>query len=360
MLLESVYASPRHSIYSFCKRDDARTISLHHPNGPLVVSPFWILSSWKENNLAPAASFPPRKTVAKKEVSKKVAKAYNGKRLQPSTLFRGSVFALLRLSPPSDAVDFDTKELESFITSHGGQMLSSELLEALRADKGSKDSPIRNCYVVCWGGYTPAHMMVHPLLSRIEKEKLCVVMPVTPIWIYSCRDDGKLVRSSKHPILFQPQSWPIRQLPVSKKSKSKEGSIKVSVSGFVGSERCGIIQALRVLGAEYTENLRSTNTHLICKESKGAKYEKAAKWGLHVVSVEWLYHTMEHGYGGKEGDGNAGCEERFSLVPDTTINAQSSPEKTRESMEEEAAPRLSQSSEEGAASLHDDFESQSS
>lgn len=322
----------------------------------MTVSPFWVVSSWKDKTLAAAASFPPRKTIMK-EASKKKAKPSKGKR-PPSSLFRGSVFALLRLSPPAGAVDFDTKELETCIMSHGGQMLSSELLEALRADKASKDSQLRNCYVVCWGGYTPVHMMVHPILSRIEKEKLCVVVPVTPVWLYSCSADRKFMKQSKHSLLFQPQSWSIHQLPESK--RVKEDGIKVSVTGFVGSERTGIIQALCVIGAHYTENLRNTNTHLICKESKGPKYEKAVKWGLHVVSVQWLYHIMEHGYAGKDGKSGEGCEKRFSLVPDTTSpsDAQSSREKSQETMTGKAAPILSKASSEGGLSLHHEFESQ--
>jgi len=235
-------------------------------------------------------------------------------------------------------------------------MLSSELLEALRADKASKDVQLRTCHVVCWGGYTPVHMMVHPLLSRIEKEKLCIVVPVTPVWLYSCSADRKLVRPNKHPALFEPQSWSMHQLPDSK--RGKQDGIKVCVTGFVGSQRTGIIQALRVISAHYTENLRSTDTHLICKESKGPKYDKAVKWGLHVVSAEWLYHIMEHGYGGKDGDGATGCEDRFSLVPEKTNPNSVSREKSRESAEDEAVPKLSQAGSDGGLSLHDEFESQ--
>lgn len=63
---------------------------------------------------------------------------------------------------------------------------------------------------------------------------------------------------------------------------------------------------LQEIGAGYTDNLTSKNTHLICKYAVGKKYEKACEWGLHVVSVEWLYHVMRYGY--KEG-----CEGEFSL-----------------------------------------------
>lgn len=337
-------------------REGARSVSLHHPNGPAAVSPLWIITSWKDDALASAASFPPRKTVSKITPKTKAEKSSKGK--PSSSLFRGSVFALLRLSPPEGSVDYNTKELETCITSHGGQLLSSELVEALRADKASKDNQLRNCYVVCWGGYTPVHMMVHPLLSRIEKEKLCNVVPVTPIWLYSCSVDRKLIKPMGHPLLFQPQTWSIHRLPELKKRKSEEDSMKISVTGFVGSERTGIIQALRVLGVHYTENLRNTNTHLICKESKGPKYEKATKWGLHVVSIEWMYHIMEYGYGGKDGgDSDGGCEERFSFL---LAAEDACREKSQELMANESAPILNQTGSNGGVTLNAEFESQRS
>jgi hypothetical protein len=139
---------------------------------------------------------------------------------------------------------------------------------------------------------------------------------------------------------------------------SKSGGIKVSVTGFVGSERTGIIHVLRVLGALYTENMRSSNTHLICKETKGPKYDKAVKWGLHVVSVNWLYHIMEYGLGGKDGDNETGCEDRFSLAfpPDGRAKHR----KSRELISKEATSKMSQTSagSDGAVSLHGEFESQ--
>lgn len=266
----------------------------------------------------------------------------------------------MRSSPPEGSVEFDVKELESNITSQGGQLLTTEMLEALRADKASQDSQLRNCYVVSWGGFTPAHMMVHPLLSRVEKEKLCVVIPVTPVWLYSCSADRKLTKPSKYPLLFEPQPCSIRRLPESK--RGKQGGIKVSVSGFVGSERSGVANALRVIGATVTDNLVNTNTHLVCKRSEGAKYEKALKWGLNVVSVDWLYHVMEHGYDGKDGDGsNKGCEEKFSLVPtdNATLDSEANNRKqANEDTDDDTATKLSQTNSEGSLSLLGDVDEQ--
>jgi hypothetical protein len=47
--------------------------------------------------------------------------------------------------------------------------------------------------------------------------------------------------------------------------------------------------------------MKSSNTHLICKEkASGLKLEKAIQLGLHIVSFDWLHHILEHGYDGKE------------------------------------------------------------
>jgi len=82
----------------------------------------------------------------------------------------------------------------------------------------------------------------------------------------------------------------------------------VSVSGFQNSERIGMKHMLLAIGAEFTENMRNTNTHLICKEAKGSKYHKAIEWGLHVVTAQWMYHIAQHGY--HEANG---CEKQFSI-----------------------------------------------
>lgn len=83
--------------------------------------------------------------------------------------------------------------------------------------------------------------------------------------------------------------------------------LKVAVTGFMGVERIGLRNMLVSIGAGYTENMGSTNTHLICKEAVGPKYLKAVEWNLHVVSVDWLFRICHHGY-------QSGCEDDFSLL----------------------------------------------
>jgi hypothetical protein len=232
-----------------------------------------------------------------------------------SELFRGCVFALMRLAPPADGVDYDSSELERKIVQHGGQMLSTKLVEALKADKARTDQKQRKCFVVGWGGYESSHVAMNPLLSQVQRSSLCKVLPVSPVWLDTCIAEEKLTTPSKRPLLFEPQSWPTRRLPDRLSTKAKGGGLKVAVTGFVGSERTGIIHLLQSIGVTYTENMRSSNTHLICKESSGPKYDKAMEWGLHVVTIDWLFHIAQFGYGGQSKNSSTavGCEGQFSL-----------------------------------------------
>lgn len=289
----------------------ARTLSLHHPNGPASVSSWWVLESWKDKSLQSPSDYIPQKQVS---VEKPLQKERKKNPSKPThSLFRGALFCFMRLTPPEGTVDFDSKDMEKLITLHGGQMLSTKWLDALKADSQLDDCQRRKCYIVTWGGYAPSHITIHPLLAQAKSQNLCALIPVSPIWIQTCVLDEKVPSPEKHPLLFQPQSWAMRRLDSDVSTSKKVGlRIKVSVTGFVGHERTGIIHLLRAIGAEYTESMRNSNTHLICKENKGPKYQKALEWGLHVVSVDWLHHIVQHGYGGEKGTDN-GCEEYFAV-----------------------------------------------
>jgi hypothetical protein len=88
-------------------------------------------------------------------------------------------------------------------------------------------------------------------------------------------------------------------------------SVRISITGFVGSKRTALIQLIQAI-ATYDDAMRTSTTHLICKEASGNKYDKALEWKLHIVSQEWLYHVMEYGYSGAEKQ-EEGCESQFSL-----------------------------------------------
>lgn len=302
-----------------CSRDAAEIVSNHHPMGTVFASPRWLTMSWKEKRLLPTSAYRPRSPPvevskpATKEMEKKMA---SSALLPPekkiiSSLFKGSLFALIRLAPPDGAVDFDFGELTTDFVSNGGQMLTSKIIEALRTDKKGRDATRRNCYVVFWGGYTPTHLAIHPLVSQVQKEDLCRIVLVTPIWLRASIADGKVISVSRQKLLFHPQAWPLQKLP--------PHLLKISITGFVKPERTAIYQLINAIGATSTENLSRDNTHLICREAKGPKYEKAQVWRLHVVTVDWIYHIARFGYGGESSSGDnlkVGCEDKFQFGND--------------------------------------------
>jgi twin BRCT domain len=284
-------------------REAAQTVTLHHPNGPAYVSPRWVVASWNEQQLQPPHRFEPRQKI---EIIKSANPTKVNSHRVSTGLFRGTIFCIIRIAPPEGCIDWNSDDLESTIAHHGGQMLSSKLLEALRSDQSKHDAVRRTLYIVCWGGYTPLHATLNPNLAHIKKEDLCSIVPVTPIWLNTAVAEQKMVIPNRRPLLFQPQSWPFSAL-----SKST----KIALTGFAGSERTGLMQLIETLGATYTANLKPNNTHLICKEANGPKYDKAMEWNLHVVTVEWLHHVAR--YGLVESDGV--IENKFRLRVDAGI-----------------------------------------
>ena len=90
--------------------------------------------------------------------------------------------------------------------------------------------------------------------------------------------------------------------------------LDISLTGFQGTEKAVIVNIIGAIGGLYHGNMSNVNTHLVFKKNAtGLKLEKAIEWGLHVVSIQWLYHILEHGYGGVDDD-ELGCEKKFSLV----------------------------------------------
>jgi len=229
-------------------------------------------------------------------------------------------------------VDFDAAELEKLIRSHGGQLLSSKIIEALKIDNAAAAtttaaaSKKRKCYVVGWGGYMPSHLDIHPLLSQVKRNNLCDMQEVTPIWLYTCVTERKAITPSRLPILFSAaNSRPIHLIsaapsktdtkaPTKKTASSEKENpspppdIRISITGFSGSKRTAIMHLIKAMGATYDDSMRTSTTHLICEKGVAVggskKYDKAVEWKIRVVAVDWLYHVAQYGFDGKD-SGNA-------------------------------------------------------
>jgi DNA replication regulator DPB11 len=60
-------------------------------------------------------------------------------------------------------------------------------------------------------------------------------------------------------------------------------------------QRQQIIDLVVANGADYHGDLTKKITHLVVYKPEGAKYKHAKLWGLRLVSVEWIYDSVERG-----------------------------------------------------------------
>ncbi|XP_061181170.1 DNA topoisomerase 2-binding protein 1-like [Saccostrea echinata] len=71
----------------------------------------------------------------------------------------------------------------------------------------------------------------------------------------------------------------------------------ITVSGLDSEERNQVKKAVEAEGGKYTGEMKVNEcTHLIINKPKGAKYEFAKKWKIHIVKSDWLYDSIERGY----------------------------------------------------------------
>ena len=375
------------------RRDDVRYFCREHPKGPICVTVDWILSCIYHSSSV-LLSIPPfpsepssssattssatTRMIQKQQPQSGIIESNNSakggvttnsnsnnsnsitmmKLLKKSSakIFRGDVFTIIPSKNPTvDVLNFDSTQMQSVILDSGGLLLSKTLLLAIKKDakqqqqqqqsspslEGTISSSLDRKYYVISSRWLQLDCPTSfPLLAELAKVGI-KVMAVSPIWVASCIENDCVYDPTEYPMLFQPQTWPIRLMlmkqqsspasmvataAISKKSvhgnngggtssnsSNTNTNTKVkflfSVTGFVDSSRYGIITLLTQLGAEFTDNLSRKNTHLICKEAKGPKYTKALEWGLHVVSIEWLYHVVRYGY-------EEGSEGRFLISND--------------------------------------------
>ncbi len=225
-----------------------------------------------------------------------------------ATLFRGLLFALSRVAPPTGTVDFDSKEQESIIRKHGGQILSLKLMDAMKTDSKSS-SQRRKCYVVCWGG--APRLELNPILSQLKRNDICDLILVTPIWLKTCISIQKLIPPSRMLEVFAPRALPWKSMEAM--------DLRVSLSGFTAMEKMALMTLMKICGVCFMNEMTTKCTHLICKQNTpGLKLQKAMEWGLHIVSINWLFYILQYGYSGDDSS-REGCENRFALILNDSV-----------------------------------------
>ena len=53
-----------------------------------------------------------------------------------------------------------------------------------------------------------------------------------------------------------------------------------------------LTKVIALVGASHTDNFSRSNHVLLCKTPRGRKFEAALKWGLPIVTVDWLYRSV--------------------------------------------------------------------
>ncbi|OUM56241.1 hypothetical protein PIROE2DRAFT_19232 [Piromyces sp. E2] len=66
----------------------------------------------------------------------------------------------------------------------------------------------------------------------------------------------------------------------------------ITITNYHGQARKYIIQLIYALGAKFTSNMTTDNTHIICGDGK--KYEKAVEWNIEIVNHIWLEESYRN------------------------------------------------------------------
>jgi len=92
-------------------------------------------------------------------------------------------------------------------------------------------------------------------------------------WIHECWKEKKYVNTTKF------------------KMKPFCGCL-IAVTGLASPTRLEIKKLVENYGGLYTPDLTRSCTHLLSKEPEGLKYHYAIQWGIHCVSPDWLFDSI--------------------------------------------------------------------
>ncbi|KAL0413648.1 UNVERIFIED_CONTAM: hypothetical protein Sradi_1566500 [Sesamum radiatum] len=173
----------------------------------------------------------------------------NGKHMKSATVFKGKLFRFSSSFPEEQR-----PEIVLWVHEGGGEVIV--------------DQNINNAHFTVERHGVP--QLTHTFGSTY----------VTTHWIHSCLQDGCLLDVSSH-ILYSPLTC---QIPL----PGFEG-YRLCVSRYDMRERQLLRNLCYVLGVKFVEKLTKKVTHLLCKFADGDKYEAACRWGIHVVTAEWIY-----------------------------------------------------------------------
>ena len=112
---------------------------------------------------------------------------------------------------------------------------------------------------------------------------------VTPVWVEDCSLAKKLL-----PAWPQPVEKPWHRPLISREPPAAMRRLVIAQTNYRGAAKNDVEDMVRILGATFTTTLSMSNTHLVCREYHGAKYEKAIQWKLKMVNHRWLEDCLWH------------------------------------------------------------------
>lgn len=72
-------------------------------------------------------------------------------------------------------------------------------------------------------------------------------------------------------------------------------NVVVTVTGYKDCERMKLIKFISFTGANYVGKMTKSNTHLICWNFEGKKYQFAKEYGILIVNHKWLEDCVKEG-----------------------------------------------------------------
>ena len=173
-----------------------------------------------------------------------------------STLFGGIKFCIQNFSPEK------LKAYTDMVIAHGA--------ESVCENSSSFTPSIMN-----------NRIMIVPFAKFIPKTEVAVY---TEIWLDKCIDNNN--------VQFE---FDIYDRPLPFKQISAFEAFSFSITGYENIERSNIGKLAQRLGSAYSESFSRRNTHLICKNKEGVKFEKATEWKVVAVTADWLVECAKQG-----------------------------------------------------------------
>jgi len=238
-----------------------------------VVEPRWLISCFQvrlrldEKLFRPPQSLP---SAPPSFMEQSVPPFSTTRRLASSvekSLFSGFIFAIIGFD--SDK----TMQYQNQICSHNGVLYDPQ--------EGNPEMEAKVNFILMPHGFSVDER------ARLKKERFPCAQFVSADWLELCGKTNVVLDLARSPVLT-----PLKFRP----PFDTMMDVVISFSGFAGQDRLIHMALAHRLGASVTTTFsRRSNTHLIAANDSGDKFRAACRWGIPVVSINWLRQCAQIG-----------------------------------------------------------------